>query len=128
MNTHQDMPVGATPPARGSVPRQPLWRRVLALPSTRAGWWAVGLAAGFFGFFGVFMVLVASGQRGGDTFLDNLWLSGTMLAAGLSAIAGGVTAALAIVRRGERSLLVIAALLLGLLLLVFALGEIGGHD
>lgn len=128
MNTHQDIPVGTTPPARGPVPKQSLWHRVLALPSTRAGWWAAGLAAGFFGFFGLFMILVAAGQRGGDTFFDNLWLSGTMLAAGLSAFAGGVTAAVAIVRRRERSLLVVAALLLGSILLFFALGEIGGHD
>ena len=105
MNTHQNMPVDTAPSARGPVPKRSLWRRVLTLPSTRAGWWAAGLAAGFFRFFGLCMILVAAGHRGGDTFFDNLWLSGTMLAAGFSAFAGGVRAAVAIVRRRERSML-----------------------
>ena len=27
------------------APRPPLWRRILSLPRTRLGWWAIGLAA-----------------------------------------------------------------------------------
>lgn len=60
------------------------------MPVTASGRWAgrlLGLAALLFvGFF----VLVASGQRGGDTFFSNPSLSITMLgAAGFALIAGG---------------------------------------
>ncbi len=37
-----------TQPSRKTTqhaPRPPLWRRILSLPRTRLGWWAVGLAA-----------------------------------------------------------------------------------
>ena len=123
MNSKPEVPPGP-PPASDVLPStQPLGRRVLSLPRARAGWWSVGLALAFFVLLGVSTGLAAMGQPGGDTFLANQWLSLTMLAAASAALAGAVCAAVAIFRKGERSLLVIGALLLGLLLLVFVLGE-----
>jgi len=75
-------------------------------------------------FFVLFQALVAAGQRGGDMFFSNPSLAVTILVAGAAAIAGGVTAGVAIEAKGERSLLVVAALLLGLLVLTFVLGEL----
>ena len=85
--------------------------RTIALPSTRVGWWASGLAAVFWICLGVAMAFVAAGQHGGNTLLDNPWLSGVMLLALAAASIGGLLAVRAIVWRGERSLLVIVTLL-----------------
>ena len=111
-------------PANAPSPGQPLRRRVLGWPSTRLGWWSVGLAVGFFAFFGLFQALVASGQRGGETFFSNPWLSLSILVAAGSAIVAGVAAVVAIFWKRERSFFSFLALLLGLIVLVFTLGEL----
>ena len=102
----------------------PLMRRILGWPSTQLGWWSVGLTVGFFVFFGVFQILVASGQRGGETFFSNPWLSVSMLTAASLAIAGGVTAVIGIFWKRGRSLFSFFALLLGFFVVVFIVGEI----
>lgn len=107
-----------------SPPVQPLWRRILGWPSTRPGWWSVGLSVGFLVFFCLFQTLVASGQRGGETFFSNPWLALSILTAAVSAIAAGATAAVAIFWRRERSFFSVVALFLGLFVAVFVLGEI----
>ena len=97
-------------------------RRLFALPSTRLGWASLALVGGFFAFIGVQALLVASGQEGGDELWSNVPLLLTGLAFFASAIAAGVTGALAVVR-GERSLLMAIPTLLGLFWLMFLLGE-----
>jgi hypothetical protein len=72
----------------------------------------------------VFQILVASGQRGGETFFSNPWLALSILPAAGFAIAAGVAAAGGIFWRRERSLFSFIALFLGLLVAVFVLGEI----
>lgn len=54
----------------------------------------------------VFGAAVAAGQRGGDGFFDNLWLTGPVLVAYAAAVAAAATGLAAIVRRRERGLLV----------------------
>jgi hypothetical protein len=98
--------------------------RVFWFPTTMAGSLAIGLEAAFVGCFLLMQLLVALGERGGDTFFSNIWLSSTALAGGAAAIAGGLSAVFAIVRRRERSILVIAAGLLGGLVLFFLAGEV----
>jgi len=68
--------------------------------------------------------LIASGQRGGETFFSNPWLAVTILTAAGSAMAGGVVAGIAIFRKRERSFFSFVALLLGILVAVFMIGEI----
>lgn len=111
-------------PANAPPLNKPLWRRILGAPSTRLGWWAVGLAVGFFIFFGLFQMLVASGQRGGESFFSNSWLALSILTAAGAALAGGVTAVIAIIWKGERSFSSFFALLLGLFVAFFIFGEI----
>lgn len=94
------------------------------LPRTRPGSWSVGLLGVSLISFAAFFGLAASGQEGGDSFLDNLWLSGTMLSAAGCAIAAGFAGAWAAIRELERSPGVILAMLLGLLVLVFVVGEV----
>jgi hypothetical protein len=74
------------------------------------------------------MGLAASGQEGGDELSDNLWLALAGLGAGLSAVLAGATASVAVVRRGERSVLVFLPLVVGSLVAVFLLGELVGHE
>ena len=109
---------------RAPVSDQPLWRRILNWPSTRPGWWSVGLLVVFLVFLGIFYALVASGQRGGGTFFSNPWLAMTILTAAGSAIASGVMAGIAIFRKSERSFFSFVALFLGILVAIFMIGEI----
>jgi predicted Abi (CAAX) family protease len=97
---------------------------VFGLPTSVAGYWAVGLEAAFVGFYMLLQLLIVFGQRGGDTFFSNILLAGTVLLGAGAAIAGGLSAVFAIARRRERSILVIAAGLLGGLVVWFLAGEV----
>jgi len=99
------------------------------LPTTRLGWWAVRLAVAFAALFVVGMSLAGAGQKiGGEGVFDNLWLTVPLAVVGMTAllagVLAGVTAAFAIVRRGERSVLVFLPLIPALLVALFVLGEI----
>jgi len=125
MDTRERLPASVPPSVQAPLPGRPLWRRILAWPSTRSGWWSVRLAGAFFAFLVLFQALVGAGQRGGDTFFSNPWLAGAILLAAGAALAGGVMAVVAIVWSGERSLVMGGPVLLGLFVLTFALGELG---
>ncbi len=67
--------------------------RISLKPKTTMGKWSTGLIIAFFLFFAVFLILVAAGQPGGDTFFSNLALTIAMLLAvvsGVSALATGI--------------------------------------
>ena len=94
-------------------------------PKTRLGKWSVGLIIAFF------LLLAAGGtvvsvfsQEGGETFLDNLWISAPMLSGAGSAIAALFAGIVAIWKQKERAILVFLSSLIGLLVLWFVLGEI----
>lgn len=93
------------------------------MPKTKLGKWCVGLGALFVALFGLFQVLVGSGQRGGETFADNLLLSIPMLLAGASIILAFFLGLVAIVKFRERSPLVFVTSLIGLLALWLVVGE-----
>jgi len=85
------------------------------LPTTRLGWWAVRLAVAFAALFVVGdRIVVVAGRDQGAVLV---------VGAGLSLMLAGVTAAFAIVRRGERSVLVFLPLIPALLVVLFLLGE-----
>jgi len=88
------------------------------------GKWSTGLIIAFLLFLAVFLILVASGQRGGDTFFSNLALTIPMLLAGVSGVSALVTGIIGIVKSRERSVLVFLATAIGLFVLVFSLGEV----
>jgi len=88
-------------------------RRIPILPTTRLGRWAVGLAAA--------NVVLVLGWR----------LMGPLGAAPgfVSGLAGGVVALVAIFRRGERAITVLASILPLVLVVAFVLAELlVGHD
>lgn len=69
-------------------------------------------------------VLVASGQRGGDTIFDNLALSVPALLAAGSVMMAFMIGALGIWKYHERSALVWLITAIGLLVLIFLTGEL----
>ena len=94
------------------------------LPTTPLGRWSLRLLMAFAAGLGLFIGLVASGQRGGDSILDNLWLLGSMGAAALSVIGAGVVGALAMLRQGDRSAAVMFAVVMGSLSLFYFVAEL----
>lgn len=74
--------------------------------------------------FIAFFAFVASGQKGGESFFSNLWLSATILPAAGLAMAGGAVGSVAAIKHGERSLGVLVAIILGCSVLLFVIGEL----
>ena len=93
-------------------------------PKTALGKWSVGLIMFFVVLLASFQLLVASGQRGGETFFSNLILTIPMLIAGVSGVSAFATGLIGIIRSRERSIAVYLATLIGLLVLLFVLGEV----
>jgi len=91
------------------------------LPSTRLGLWALRLLIAFAALFLTLCALVAAGQTGP-------WLALMFIPLGLSALLAVATAAVAIVRRGERSVLVFLPLVVGIIIAFFLVGELIGHE
>ena len=98
--------------------------KIYFAPKTALGKWSVALIIIFIVFLGVFQLLVASGQRGGETFFSNLILTIPMLIAGVSGISAFVTGLIGIIKSRERSVIVYLAALIGLFVLLFWLGEV----
>lgn len=98
--------------------------RVTLRPSTTPGRWTLLAFAGFGVFLTVFFLLVESGQRGGDEFFDNLWLTVPFLSAYVAAVAVSVLGIVAIAARRERCVFVVLATVVGLLVTAFGILEV----
>jgi hypothetical protein len=94
------------------------------LPTTLLGKWSVGFILIFSLLLAIFYLIVASGQRGGETFFSNPLLAVTVLAAGVAGVASFFTGIVSILKYRERSVLVFVATAIGLFVLFFASGEI----
>ena len=92
-------------------------------PKTSWGKWSVGFTLALILFFAVFLILVLSGQRGGETFFSNLLLTVPMLLAGTCGVAAFVTGLAGIIKSKERAILVYLAIFIGFEILIFGLGE-----
>lgn len=98
----------------------PLWRRFFSPPGTRLGWWALGFLAAHA------LVMVLLGVVGGAfsaAGLPNMaghpWLiAAALFVAVVPALAGIAAGAVAVIRHGERSVLVVLPLLLVTLFLL----------
>ena len=95
------------------------------IPKTSLGKWSVRLIVLFFLLLatGIF-IISRQGPRTDETFFDNPIASIPVLSAGASAIASFFTGVLSIWKYKERSIFVFVACLIGLLVLIFLLGEI----
>ena len=94
------------------------------MPKTYLGKWSVGLIAAFLLLFAT-GIFVASRQepRADQTFFDNPALSIPMLSAGTAGILAFFCGIISIIKSKERSILVIAATVIGFIVLDFVLGE-----
>ena len=93
------------------------------MPSTNPRRWAGWLLTLSAALFGAFFALIASGQRGGDTFFSNLWLSATIIAAAASALVAGCFGGLAL-RRGDRSAVAMVAVAAGTVVALWSIAEL----
>ncbi len=96
----------------------------MILPGTVLGRWSLVLIAAFVAGLSLFGLAVAVGQRGGDGFFDNMWLTGPMLFAFAAAVAAAATGLVAMVGRGERAVSVLLAFVVGALVTVFGVLEV----
>jgi hypothetical protein len=89
-------------------------------------WWgrlAIGFTGAFVVFTAVFFGAVISGQKGGETFTDNLWLFVPGLSGTLCAALGLVTGLVGVIARKERSLFVFLTIAITGLVALFLIGE-----
>ena len=93
-------------------------------PKTNLGKWSAWLIVAFAVSMASFGILLASGQRGGDTFFSNPIIGIPILIAAASGIAAFITGLISIVRRKERSISVYVAVAFGLIVWIVALAQI----
>lgn len=97
------------------APHTPIWKKVISLPKTRLGWFSVGLTAVFLLYLFALIIdgsaLEAENPPGIGPFMFEV----TMAAA--------ATGLVAVLRRGERSILMILPVLIGLATLAMNIGE-----
>ena len=94
------------------------------MPKTKLGKWSVGLVVAFFLLLATGIFIVSrQGPRADQTFLDNPVLSIPMLSSGVAGIPAFFCGIISIVRYKERSISVIAATIIGFIVLDFVLGE-----
>jgi hypothetical protein len=98
--------------------------KVYFLPRTVTGKWAVGLAIGFIVLFILLIILVSAGQEGGDTYFSNLYLAVPGLLSLIFGVAAFVTGVISIIFAKERGFLVFLAAAIGLIIIVFMVGDL----
>lgn len=96
------------------------------MPKTKLGKWSVWCLGLLILFFIIVQIIIGSGQRGGDTFFDNLYISIPVALFALSGIFAFVFGLSSIIKNKERSPLVFIATIFGLLILAFIAGEFIG--
>lgn len=94
------------------------------MPSTHLGRVCCGLGAVAGAFFVTFFALVASGQRGGDTFFSNPSLATTILAAAALATVAAAVGLTAVIRQSERAVVVFTIIVLGVAVFMFGVAEV----
>ena len=77
----------------------------LLVPRSVLGKWTIGLLIAFFLFLATGMLVVASGQEGGDTIFDNLYIFIPMISAGICAVASFFTGIISIIWKKERCII-----------------------
>lgn len=103
-------------------------RRFLALPRTNLGWWSVLIATGFFVFMRLFWMQALRPGRDRGTFFSDPVNACCLIGAFGSPIIGAIVALVAIIWKGERSLLIVPVILLGLFALPWVLAALFGGN
>ncbi len=93
-------------------------------PTTTSGRRSILAGVAFAVLVVIFALTVASGQRGGEEFFDNLWLALPGVGAYVAAVVAFILGASAIAVSGERSITVMATTIVGLLITAFGVLEV----
>jgi hypothetical protein len=97
------------------APHNPMWRRIFSLPKTRLGWFSVGLTAVFLLY--LFALIIGGSALEAENLPGiGLFMFGVTMAA-------AATGLVEVLRRGERSILMIFPVLIGLAALAMNIGE-----
>lgn len=107
------------------INRAAFFNQMKILPRTIRGKRALKILLFFLACAAFLHIMALTGQEGGDTFLDNLWLGIPGILAIVSGIAMFVASIIAIIKK-ERALLVFMAAFIGLLITLLLLGEFLG--
>lgn len=99
-------------------------KKINTMPKTSLGKWSVRLIIIFLSLLLIFRLLVVAGQRGGATFFSNLWLTIPALLMVITGASAFFTGIISIIKNKERAILVYLTTAIGLLILIFCLGEI----
>jgi heme exporter protein D len=98
--------------------------KIIILPKTALGKWAFWLAIAFSVLLLLGIMLVSIGQERGETFFSNLYLAVPGLLTLVSGIATFLTGIISIIFVKERAILVFLATAIGLLVIVFIVGDL----
>ncbi len=98
------------------------------MPKTKLGKWSARCLGFFVVMFVIVQLIVASGQEGGETFFDNLYISIPASLVLLSGVAAFILGIISIIKSKERSILVYVSTVIGFLILLFMIGELFGSE
>lgn len=105
------------PPSATVIPSS---QRVLSIPRTSLGKWSMWLLAAFALLMCLFLAVLPSVGKVKGHYVS-LWLP--LISSAVSAVAAGIAALMAILRRAERSIFMLLPLLAGVLVLLWTIGE-----
>jgi hypothetical protein len=99
-------------------------------PATLPGRWSFSMLVAFMVSFVVFIIAISLelGPDHPETFFSNLIVAIPLLLSGALAIAAAVTGLYAMLVHKERSLVVVGVVTFGVLVAIFAVGEVAGHE
>lgn len=92
------------------------------MPKTKLGKWSVGLIIASCVLFGLLQLLAVSGQKGGESFSDNLLLAIPGFSTAIAGIMAFITGIISIIKSKERSVLVFVSTFIGFLVLFVIFG------
>ena len=98
--------------------------KIKFLPKSKLGEWSIGFVCGFFLILFIFFLIAKNAEIKGNSFFDTLSLAIPLLLAGISGVLALILGTLSIIKSKERSISVFLASLIGLFVLLFALGEL----
>src|SRR5262249_9359160 len=98
----------------------------VGMPLSRLGWWSIGLAVLFLGLFVAWLLLLRATPVARPTFFSDRLHACLLLGAAAAGISGAIVGILALVAKGERSLMILVSVLLGAFVLYWTIGSLAG--
>eukprot|EP00483_Globobulimina_turgida_P010908 UN10929 len=100
--------------------------KITILPHSWLGKVSLGLIIFFVVCVGIFIIFIATGQRGGQEFFSNLYLAIPGVCAGIGAVLAFFTALISIIFYKDYSILLFVTTIIGAIVFIWILMEIAG--